>query len=482
MVRSPIVTILGHVDHGKTTLLDYVRKSSLTQKEHGGITQSIGAYEVDTKIKGYPISKITFIDTPGHEAFSFLRARGANVSDIAILIIDAKDSVMPQTIESITHIKTAKIPYIVAINKVDLPDANPEKVKNDLLKYEVAVEGKGGTVPTVNISAKTGQGVPELLESILLLASELNLNYSPTNPVQAYIIETEKNKKGIIVSAIIKDGTLKIGDTIFTNELATKIRSLSNDLGETVREVNPSSPFTVLGFEKLPEVGSLITASSVKGQSATVLTTSEAKKFNLEAILSTKPKEKKISLIIKTNSLGSMEAIKNALSANENIEIVASTVGEISKSDVFLAKSTNSIIVGFSVPVIREVLDLAKQEKVIIKTYNIIYELLEELSEVSRLLTEKVEAEKSLKGEAKVLANFVREGETIYGVKLTKGKINLADTLEIYRDNKMIGKSKLVSLRIRAKTVAEVKKNEEAGMIISPQLDIHTGDVVKSIL
>ena len=206
--RPPVVTILGHVDHGKTTLLDSIRKSRLAEKEHGGITQRIGGYEIETNIKGYHTNKITFIDTPGHEAFSLLRARGTTVADIVILIIDAKDSIMPQTAESITHIKTANIPFIVTINKIDLPEANPEKVKRDLLKYQIQVEGKGGGVPTAEISAKTGKGIRELLETILLMASDLNLRYSESAVAHATIIETKKDKRGIVVSAVFKNTKL----------------------------------------------------------------------------------------------------------------------------------------------------------------------------------------------------------------------------------------------------------------------------------
>ncbi len=478
--RSPIVTILGHVDHGKTTLLDYIRKSRLAAKEHGGITQQIGAYEITTGIKGYKTDKITFIDTPGHEAFSFLRARGANVADLAILIIDAKDSVMPQTVESIYHIKTAKIPYIVALNKSDLPDAKPEKVKNDLLKQEVMVEGKGGNVPALPISAKTGQGIQELLEMILLMASDLNMTYDPEADPAAYIIETKKDRRGVTTSAVIKNGQLKVGDDIFAGSQKARIRSMINDLGQTVSAVFPSTPFELIGFQELPDVGTLITN---KPQ----ITTSEAKnqvipqKIDMAAFLTTKTEEKKLSLVIKADSQGSLEAINNTLTKNNKVKVVLKAVGDVNKSDVFLAKTTGSVIVGFAVNITPEVRELAKQEKVIIKTYNIIYELLEELTEVTELMQEKEEKEKHLKGEAKILANFIIEGEKIYGVKVTKGKISLGDELELYRQNKQFGKSKLVSLRIRAKTVNEVKKDQEAGIILGSTLDMQIGDVVKSI-
>ncbi len=479
--RPPIIAILGHVDHGKTTLLDFIRRSRLAKAEFGGITQRIGAYEIDTKIKGYKTSTITFIDTPGHEAFSLLRARGANVADIAILIIDAKDSVMPQTIESIFHIKSAKIPFIVVINKIDLPEANPDKVKNDLMKYDVLVEGKGGNVPTVSVSAKSGQGVPELLETILLLSAEIDLKFSPDNPTKAYIIETKKDKRGIAVSAIIKDGRIKVGDTIYSEDKKAKVRSLINDLGQSLREVLPSTPFEILGFSEIPQVGSLITSQPGAAKKEVETTMVAAKKFDLQQILAPAEEQKKLSLIIKADSQGSLEAINNSLTKKENVEIILEAVGDINKSDVFLAKVSKAIIVGFAVIANSDVVNLAKQEKVIIKTYNIIYELLDELGEVSELLKEKEEKEKSYKGEGKILATFIIERERVYGIKVTKGKINLNDEIEVYRQTNLIGKTKLISLKIRAKVVNEVKKDQEAGVLFSPPLDINVGDVVKSI-
>ena len=480
MNRSPIVAILGHVDHGKTTLLDYIRKSSVASSEHGGITQKIGAYEIATDFKDYKNNKITFIDTPGHEAFSLLRARGANVADIAILLIDGKDSVMPQTIESISHIKAAKIPFIVTINKADLPDVNSEKVKNDLLKYEVMVEGKGGDVPVALVSAKTGAGIKELLETILMISEDIDLKYDPKNPPQAYIIETKKDRRGIVVSAIIKDGKINIGDVLFSENKKIKVRSINNDLGKQVSEVFPSSPFELLGFNELPNVGQMI--QSQEKVVDKIVASSVPKKLDLQTLLAIPSVEKKLSLIIKTDSQGSLEAINQSLIKNNNVDIILQAVGEINKSDVFLAKATKAIIIGFSITPNAEAKDIAKQEKVIIKTYNIIYELLDELNEVADLLKEKEEKEKNLKGEAKILATFIIEKETIYGVKITKGKINLGDRLELHRNLKLIDKTKLISLKIRAKETTEVKKNQEAGMIFSPELDIRVGDVIKSIL
>ncbi|NTU46846.1 translation initiation factor IF-2 [Candidatus Roizmanbacteria bacterium] len=483
MYRPPVVTILGHVDHGKTSLLDYIRKSHVADREYGGITQKIGAYEIETSYKDYHTSKITFIDTPGHEAFSELRSRGANVADLAILIIDAKDSLKPQTVESIYHIKNAKIPFIVALNKTDLPDANPNKVKTDLMKHEIITEDKGGTVPVIEISAKTGKNVEELLEHILLLASDMNLESDPSHELKAYIIETKKDKRGIIPSVIIKDGSLKVGETVYAGHIKAKIKSMINDLGKPVTEVIPCMPFEILGFEEMPELGVFLSRTPPEDKKEVTYTQNRSK-FDIRAMYEAEAQEekKRLALVIKADSQGSLDAIVNTLAKNPDIVVNLSAVGDIHRSDVFLAKTTNSIIIGFNAQIANEVKELVKQEKVIIKTYNIIYELFEELEEVSKIIKEKEEKERSLKGEAKILATFVIEGETVFGVKVTKGKLNLADTIDLYRDDKLIGKTKLVSLKQRAKSVSEIKKDQEGGTIFSPQLDIKIGDVVKSIL
>lgn len=485
--RPPVVTILGHVDHGKTTLLDFIRSSNVADKEHGGITQKIGAYTVKTGIKGYHTDEITFIDTPGHEAYSKLRARGADVADVALLIIDAKDSLKPQTLESISHIKASSLPFIVVFNKIDLPEANMEKVKIDLLKADVMVEDKGGTVVSVSISAKSGKGVPNLLEAILLLTSELNLSYNPENPAQAYIIETKRDKRGIIASAIIKEGRLRVADTIHTPSESTKIRALINDRGQSITEVLPSTPFELLGLTKLPEVGSLIThiphKTPIKEAEQTVQKSAEGGTHTeLQALFGKKEEGKRLSLLIKADVQGSLEAILGALTNKENVTVVLGGVGQITQSDVFLAKTTGSIVIGFNIIPDGSIRDLSKQEKVIIKTYNLIYELLEELTEVADLLREKEEKNKNLKGEAKILATFVIEGNTVFGVRVNKGKAKLGDPVELYRNNDLIGQTKLVSLKVRAKPALEVKKDQEAGMLFAPRLDIKVGDVVKFVL
>lgn len=259
--RAPVVVVLGHVDHGKTTLLDFIRKSHVADKEAGKITQAIGAYSATISHEGYHTNKITFIDTPGHEAFTKLRLRGANVADIAILIVDATASVMPQTIESISHILQAKIPYIVAINKVDMQTANVDKVRSDLGKNGVATEGYGGDVPVALISALKGDGVEDLLEALLIMAADNNLTYDPQADVKAYVIETQQDKSGITASCIIKDGSLKVGETVFAGDKEAKIRALLDDTGKRLNEVLPSTPFLLSGFKEMPDVGVALTRS-----------------------------------------------------------------------------------------------------------------------------------------------------------------------------------------------------------------------------
>lgn len=481
--RPPVVAILGHVDHGKTSLLDYIRSSRIASREHGGITQKIGGYTAKTDIKGYDTSEITFIDTPGHEAFSQLRARGANVADIAILIIDAKDSLMPQTVESIAHIKDAGIPFVVALNKMDLADAKPEKVKNDLLKHSVMVEGKGGDVPVVPISAKTGMGVRDLLETLLIIAADKKLSYDPAGSMEAYVIETKKDKRGIAVSAIVKNGTLRVGDIVYAGSAKAKIKSIIDDQGQQVQDAVPSLACELLGFDSQPPVGAIISPVLKIATEQKPPEAGQAKAFSLQTFLSSAQKpQKKLSIILKADSQGSLEALTAIIAENPNVEMLLTGVGDVYKSDVFLAKTSKAIVIGFNTKLDPETKEVAKQEKVVIKIYSIIYELLEELEEVALLMQEKEQAEKNLKGEGKILATFMIEGEKVFGAKLSKGKFELGDQLEVHRLDNIIGKPKIVSLQIRAKKVQEVKRDQECGIVLSPALDIRVGDVVKCIL
>jgi translation initiation factor IF-2 len=480
--KPPVVAILGHVDHGKTTLLDYIRRSNITAREKGGITQKIGAYEIEVKNVNYPINKITFIDTPGHELFSQLRARGAQIADLAILIIDAKDGIMPQTIESIAHIKQADIPFIVALNKVDLPEARPEKVKDTLMKYDVICDDRGGNITAVNIAAKTGQGVNDLLETILIIASDLNLQYNPNAAPYGFVIETKKDKRGVVATIILKEGGLSLGDKIYCLDKQIDIRAIINDRGENQKALYPSTPAEILGFKELPEVGSII---SNQPKQITPISSQVFRKNTLDQKIDLnnlfQKEEKKIRVVIKTDNYGSLEAINYAIANNKKIEIILAAVGEINKSDVFLAKTTKAIIIGFNTAANQEVKNLAKEEKIALRTYEIIYQLIDELKDATTFLKEK-EEEKRIKGEAKILAVFNLENQIVAGIKVQKGKINLGDAAEIYRGDRLIGKTKIVSLKTRAKFVEEVKKDQEAGMMLSPSLDFTIGDMIKCTL
>ena len=477
--RPPVVVVMGHVDHGKTTLLDTIKKTNRAQKEVGGITQSIGAYEVTIPKKDYVVNKITFIDTPGHEAFISIRAKGAQVADCAVLVVDAVDSIMPQTVESIAHIKAAHIPFIVAINKIDLPGSNPDKVKKDLLAQNVLVEGMGGDVPTVAISAKKGTGIAELLETILLLSSTKELTFDPTHEPVAHIIETHKDKQGAMVSAIARDGVFKIGMLVYAGQHEAKIKALIADDGRHLREVYPSTPFVLLGFKELPSTGETITLHKKALQETPVKKIEPVN--NPQSLLTQKSEEhKRLKVIIKTNTTGSLEAITQSVGKNDTIEIVLAAVGEIHKADIMLAKITKAIVIGFCLKVDKSIAQLAEQEKVVVKTYRLIYELFDELTEVSAIKDEQEQKEKHLKGEAKILASFIIEKEKIAGISVIKGKININDQIELTRKDRLVGKAKIVSIKMRARTVQELKKNDEGGVIFYPQLDFSPSDVIKS--
>lgn len=481
--RPPVVVVLGHVDHGKTTLLDYIRRSHIAEKEYGAITQSIGAYEIELPVKGYPTNKITFIDTPGHAAFSKLRERGANVADIAILVIDAKESVKPQTEESIEHIKKAGIPFIAALNKIDLPDANPQKVMRDLQRFNVLVEDMGGDVVALPISAKTGQGVQDLLEAVLLLSSEMEIRFSPDNPLTAFIIETKKDKRGIVVSIVIKDGRIRISDTIYSSETQARVRAMFDDLGQSVQEAEASKPLEILGFEEFPKVGDIISTKKdvVRKHQRNIQSSASKAPFDIEAIFGENDKVKKLQVILKADTHGSLEAISSALSGNSRLEVLSQDVGDITKSDVFMARSAKAIILGFNIKASHDALQVAKDLKIIIRTYRLIYELLDEVEEVIDLLEQK-EFEEKVKGKLKILAQFIIDGQKIFGGKVVKGKISLGDKVLVKRGDMLLGESKIASLKIRARSVEEVKAGQECGILLQPVLDLKPSDMIESIL
>jgi translation initiation factor IF-2 len=463
--RPPIVAILGHVDHGKTTLLDYIRHSHVAAKEAGGITQSIGAYQATFKEH-----ILTFIDTPGHAAFAKMRSRGANVADIAVLVVAADDGVMPQTAESIKYIQAAGVPFVVAINKTDKPQANPELPKAQLTEHQVFVEGYGGNTPFVLISGKTGKGVDNLLETILLLSELEELENNPSAPLSAPIIESKLDmKRGVLVSAIIKTGTLKTGDTVYIGEVATKIRSIIGYDGVQISFATPATPVQLLGFKTPPSVGEVIT-SELRTSSAL------APEKWLQTQSSLGGPENRLKVIVRTDSLGSLEALKGSFT--DEIHVIESGTGDVSESDVLLARTTGALILAFAVRVSSSVNKLAELEDVTIKSYKIIYELIEYLEKkVLRLMEPTIDED--VLGQGTVLKVFDINGDHIGGTRVESGKLSLGDTVHIKRGD-VTKDARIKNIRTGKTELKEIEAGAECGILFSPNLDIHEKDLIIS--
>ncbi len=465
--RQPIVAILGHVDHGKTTLLDYIRSTRVAAKEAGGITQSIGAYQASFKGK-----LLTFIDTPGHAAFSKMRSRGAGVADVVVLVVAADDSVQPQTIESIKHIKAAGVPFVVAINKVDKPDANVEVVKAELTQHEVFVEGYGGNTPFVLISGKTGSGVDNLLETILLLAELEELPYQDTTPLVAPVIEAKiDQQKGALVSVIIKEGTLSVGDLVHTSTASAKVRALFSDLGQTIKLASPGMPVQILGFQSLPLVGEVV----VPGALAPLETGSQDPIPNDPKTPLIDPLAKRLNLIVKADTAGSLEAIKGSFTSDVNL--ISSGTGDITESDVLMAQATGSILIGFNVRISSAVTKLAEAEKVIIKNHKIIYEILEYIEKKVLKMMEPTIDEDEL-GTATVIKVFEINGDKIAGCRVEQGRLEIGDTIHLKKSDGTSKDAKIKSLRLGKEEVKKVGAGTECGVFLFPNLDVQPKDAI----
>lgn len=452
--RPPVVTILGHVDHGKTSLLDRIRHAAVASGEVGGITQAIGAYQIE-----HNNHKITFIDTPGHAAFSAMRRRGGHAADVAILIVAADDSVMPQTKESIEHIKSAEIPYVVAVNKTDLSGVNLEKVKTDLANEGVFVEGYGGNIPIVNISAKTGEGIDNLLEIILLLAEleELKDN-SDDCPATAVVIESSMHpQKGPLATLLVKSGTFDKNDPLYDGKINFgKIRSMTDFAGKSLSKAPPSTPFQVIGFASVPNVGDIITSEPCKD---------EFKKSTFGA--SDVINEEKPTIILKADVQGSLEAISETIKDQANI--VSSSVGLVTESDIETAIATKAEILGFNSKMSASVVRLAEIEHVKFTNFHIIYQLFDYLKELQEHKNAQAEPKVITIGEAKVLKVFNFSGTIVYGCLITSGKIKIGDTM---------GNSKITSIQVGKANVEEVKKDQECGLVLTPYFEYKTGDIM----
>ena len=487
--RPAVVTIMGHVDHGKTTLLDYIRNSHVASSEAGGITQAIGAYQVERNGK-----KITFIDTPGHAAFTEMRARGAAVTDIVIIIVAADDGVMPQTKEAVDHAKAAGVPIIVAVNKIDKPNINIEKIMSEMSELGLTPESWGGDTIFVNISAHTGQGVDELLDNINLLSEVLDLKANPHRYAMGSVIEARLDKsKGPVVTLLIQNGTLRLGDPIVVGSFSGKVRTLRDDTGNEIVSAEPSKPVEVTGIEDVPVAGDKFMAfESEKEAKSVAMKRKEAergKKFAHKALSldeifeQIKEGRKEINIVLKTDVKGSEEAVKNALLKinveGVKINVIRSGVGTITESDVVLANASNAIIVGFNVSPSSATKDTAKSYGVDIRLYNIIYKLVEEIESAMKGMLDP-EYEEVVIGEAEVrqLFHFSKVGN-IAGCHVTSGIIKVGCPCRVIRDGIVVTTSKVSTLQREKDQAREVKSGYDCGMTIESFPDIKEKDIIE---
>jgi len=486
--RPPVVTVMGHVDHGKTTLLDYIRKTRIAEKEEGGITQSIGAYQVVVNGK-----KITFIDTPGHEVFTEMRARGAQATDIVVLVVAADDGVMPQTIEAYNHAKSANVPIIVAINKIDKPNANVELTKQDLVtKLNLIPEEWGGDTIVVPISARNGTNVDTLLEMILLVAEMQDIRCIPDKPVRAVTIETRLDKGyGPVANAIVKDGILKVGDYVVAGKVYGKVKALIDDKGKRINQAEPSTPVMIVGFEELPDPHSIIYVVESKEKAEEIVEKvreiearelRKKRQIKLEEILKKmqEGEKKELKLILKADTVGSLQALQNAiakLKTNEiDIDIVHAAVGAINTSDVMLASASEAIILGFRVKADSQSSKLAESEGVQIKTYTIIYKLLEDLKAALEGMLEPEEVEeKTGTGEIKKVFKIHKYGN-VAGVQVYDGYVDKSGFVRIYRNGSLVFEGKIESLKHYQQDVNKISAPQECGIKFQNFDDIKEGD------
>jgi translation initiation factor IF-2 len=492
--RAPVVTVMGHVDHGKTSLLDAIRSTNVVSGEAGGITQHIGAYQVDSPMNG----KITFIDTPGHAAFTAMRARGAKVTDIVVLVVAADDGVMPQTIEAINHAKAAKVPMIVAINKIDKPDAKPERVRTELLQYEVQVESLGGDVVDVELSATKKTNIDKLLEMIGLQAEILDLKANPTRPAEGTVIEAKLDRgRGPVATVLVQRGTLHVGDLIVAGAEWGRVRALVNDKGQTVQEAGPSVPVEVLGFAGTPEASDRLavveseararelTDYRVRQKRENTTARNTGMRGSLEQMMSQLKTtgRKEFPLIVKTDVQGSLEAIVGSLEKLGTDEVAArvihSGVGGITESDITLSHSTGAAIIGFNVRAHKEARELAERDNVEIRYYNIIYDLVDDVKKaMSGLLTP--ERRETMLGNATILEVFnVSKVGKVAGCRVTDGKVERGAGVRLIRDNVVVHEGKLSQLKRFKDDAREVTAGQECGMAFENYQDMRQGDVIE---
>ncbi len=490
-LRPPIVTVMGHVDHGKTTLLDMIRKTRVTESEAGGITQHIGAYQA---VSGD--QKITFIDTPGHEAFTAMRARGAQLTDIAILVVAADDGIMPQTVEAINHAKAADIPLIVAVNKIDKPNAQPDRVKQELTEHGLVPEEWGGKTICVEISALKGENIDELMEMVLLVAEMEDIKANPNRPAEGVVVEAELDKgRGAVATVLVKNGSLKIGDTILAGSVCGRVKALVDEHGNRIEVAGPAMPVEVLGFNDVPKAGDFVQVLADEKRAREISANRKEKEH--QARIQTESKVtledfydqiqegelQELNLIIKADVQGSIEALRESLlrlSTDEvGVNVIHTGVGAINETDVNLASASNAIIIGFNVRPGVKAQRFAEKENVDIRLYRVIYKALEDIKNAMSGLLDP-EIKEVVKGHAEVRATFsVPDVGIIAGVYVTDGLVNRNYQARLLRDSVVIHEGEISSLKRFENDVREVKEGYECGVGIENYNDIKEGDIIE---
>lgn len=476
--KPPIVVILGHVDHGKTSLLDYIRRSNLTGYEAGGITQKIGAYEIEFKGE-----KITFIDTPGHEAFSKLRERGSKIADIGILVVAADEGVKPQTKESLEFLKSYQVPFVIALNKIDKKEADPERVLAQLVEIGIIPEKWGGEVPVIYTSAKTGEGIEDLLETIIILRDIYELKTEDDGPASGYVLEVVKDpQRGLLASLVITQGKLTIGNFIFTASAYGKAKFLEDDLGRKINEAQPSKPVLVGNFEILPSVGEefKVGLEKEKEEIQKILQEKEKEYFKKFIFVSTET-QGELNLIVRADHLGSLEALDKILTnlANKfqkNIKIIKQDLGPLTSQDIDLAKDFNALILSFNVKTPKTLITSLQNLGIKLIEENVIYRLEEKLE---KIITGEEETKKMPKGKLEVLATFSKTKlKKTIGGRVILGRIKLGDKVLILRNEEVVGKGKIISLEKDKVPTEEVKEEQLCGLIVETSKEIEVGDII----
>jgi len=477
--RPPIVVVLGHIDHGKSSLLEAIRDFKITEKESGGITQHIGAYQVEDQGR-----KITFLDTPGHEAFSQMRSRGAKVADIAILVIDAAEGVKSQTKEVISSIKEVQIPVIIALNKIDKPEANPEKVKRELQKEGFLVESLGGKIPSLEISAKTKKGIPEILELILLVSEMEGLKTDSEKPGEGVVVESYlDNKRGPTATLLLTDGSLKAGDVVGTSSAFARIKNIDDFKGISIQKALPSDPVIIFGFNQAPKMGEEFKVFQDLEAAENHIKSFKEKERAPEVVEAT-GQQRILNLILKTDVLGSAEAVEGILKSLPQekviLKILKSEAGNINESDVKLAQSFRATILGFRVKIDSVAKRILEREKVRVLTFDVIYDLVEGVRKAMERIVEPEEVRTEL-GKVKVLVKFLAEkNRQIVGGKVIEGEVKKGTLIEVFREGneEKIGQGRMINLQRDKKDIDSVQKGEECGILFEGNVQLGEGDIL----